>query len=272
MSTARGTRIAVHIKPGHPQGAVLLAELRAWLEQRGYHAEVDGAGGAGTALAVVLGGDGTILQVAPRLAASGTPVLAVNLGTLGFLNETALAALYPTLETVLKGGGARQRRAMLRARLLRQGSEAATYDALNEVVLSKAGLARLVQIELEIGGEHVARYRADGLMVATPTGSTAYSFSAGGPVVHPGVGGMLVTPICPHALNQRPLVVPAEAEVTLTLDAAAEPTFLTVDGQQGVPVLPGDQLLCGSSPLELTLVTAASAKFYQSLRTKLGWV
>lgn len=271
---ATGAVIAIYAKPGHPQAQALANELRGWLEGRGYRVrvEADGSGDRERApsLAVVLAGDGTLLHLAPRLAASRTPVLAVHLGTLGFLNETALEALYPALETILAGGGSQERRALLRARLLRRDREAAVYDALNEVVVSKAGLARLVQIELEIGGEHVARYRADGLMVATPTGSTAYSFSAGGPVMHPSLDGWLVTPICPHAQSQRPLVAPGGAVITLKA-TGAEPTFLTVDGQQGLPLEPGDRLECGRSPLELTLVTAAPAKFYQSLRTKLGW-
>jgi len=274
MSLAAGAVVALYAKPGHPQAPTLLAELSGWLAQRGYRPLVDAAaepGARAPGLAIVLGGDGTMLHVAPRLAATETPVLAVHLGTLGFLTETDLADLYPTLETVLAGGGAVERRALLRARLLRRGEEKACFDALNEVVVGKAELARVVHLDLDINGEHVGHYRADGVLVATPTGSTAYSFSAGGAVLHPSVAGLIVTPICPHALSQRPLVVPDHAEIALNLAASADAAYLTVDGQRGLPLQPGDRLVCRRSPLSLRLVTAQPASFYQSLRAKLGW-
>ncbi|HUX66582.1 MAG TPA: NAD(+)/NADH kinase [Terriglobales bacterium] len=274
MSIAAGAGVALYAKPGHPQAPTLLAELSGWLARRGYRPQVEAAGAPGgeaPGLAIVLGGDGTMLHVAPQLAASETPVLAVHLGTLGFLTETDLADLYPTLEAVLAGGGVREWRALLRARLLRRGTEEACFDALNEVVVGKAALARVVHLDLAVNGEHVGHYRADGVLVATPTGSTAYSFSAGGTVLHPSVAGLIVTPICPHALNQRPLVVPDDAEIALTLGASADSTYLTVDGQRGLPLQAGDQLICRRSPLRLCLVTARPPSFYQSLRAKLGW-
>lgn len=271
MPLAAGAMVALYAKPGDPRAAKVTEELSAWLRQRGYRPELDAPTDPPPALAVVLGGDGTMLHVAPRLAAAGTPVLAVHMGTLGFLVETAVAGLYPALEIVLAGGAAVELRALLRAELWRQGTVAATYDALNEVVVGKAQLARVVHIELAVNRELVGRYRADGVIVATPTGSTAYSLSAGGAVLHPGLAAMIVTPICPHALDQRPLVVPANAEVALTLTAAGDPTHLTVDGQQDFPLLPGDRIVCRRSPYNLKLLTAGPANFYQSLRAKLGW-
>jgi NAD+ kinase len=248
-----------------------VAELSAWLTARGYQPLPNSDGHDRLALAVVLGGDGTMLHAARRLAPLDVPVLAVHLGTLGFLTETPTSGMYATLDTVFSGGGARERRLMLHARLEHGGKLTAEFEALNEVVAGKSGLARLQPMDLEISGQPVGRYRADGILVATPTGSTAYSFSAGGPVIHPAVEALLVTPICPHALSQRPLVVPADSEVVITVAPGADAAQLTVDGQQGCDLIPGDRILCTRSPHSLTLLSAAPAGFYQSLRQKLGW-
>jgi NAD+ kinase len=267
---APGALVGLYAKPGHSDAPRLVAEISAWLQQRGFRAQLDAPADAAPALAVVLGGDGTMLYVARRLAPCGTPLLAVHLGTLGFLAETALADLVPSLEAALAGRAVEQRRAMLRACWLRAGREQARFDALNDVVVGKGSLARIVQIELAVDGESVGRYRADGVLVATPTGSTAYSFSAGGAVLHPEVGALIVTPICPHALNQRPLVVPPASEITLRL-AAGEGAYLTVDGQLGEGLNVGDEIVCAASPLRLTLLTRQRVSFYQSLRAKMRW-
>ncbi len=274
---AAGARIALYAKPGHPQAPRLAEELAGWLAARGYDPVADAPADPAPALAVVLGGDGSVLHAARRLAPAGTPIFAVHLGTLGFLAETAAGDLYPSLEAILAGRGHRQRRALVRVRVLRpaggEGSaerEVAVLYALREVVVGKASAARIVQLDLAVGGETVARYRADGVLVATPTGSTAYSFSAGGPVLHPALPALVITPVCPHALNQRPLVVPASAEVALHL-RAAESACLTLDGQQVLSLEPGDRVLCMASPLALDLVTAAPPRFYAHLRAKLHW-
>jgi NAD+ kinase len=269
-----GSRIALYAKPGQPQ-TPRVRELAEWLERRGYAPVPDAPADPAPALAVVLGGDGSVLHAARRLAAVGTPIFAVHLGTLGFLADTAAGDLFPSLEAILAGRGHHQRRAMVRARVCRPADgggerEIAVLDALNEVVVSKASAARIVQLDVAVGGEAVARYRADGVLVATPTGSTAYSFSAGGPVLHPALAALVITPICPHALNQRPMVVPAAAEITLHL-RAAESACLTLDGQQLLTLDSGDRVLCTASPLALDLVTAAPPRFCAHLRAKLRW-
>lgn len=269
-----GSRIALYVKPGHPH-APRVRELGEWLSGRGFVPVLDAPAEPPPALAVVLGGDGSVLHAARRLAPAGTPIFAVHLGTLGFLAETAAGDLFPSLEAILAGRGHRQRRALVRARVLRPGDngaerEIAVLDALNEVAVGKASAARIVQVDVAVGGEAVARYRADGVLVATPTGSTAYSFSAGGPVLHPSLAALVITPVCPHALSQRPLVVPAAVEISLHL-RAAESACLTLDGQQVLSLESGDRVLCAASPLALDLVTAAPHRFYAHLRAKLRW-
>jgi len=263
-----GATVALFAKPGHPDAPRLLEELGAWLSARGYRPAPGPEPAA--ALAVVLGGDGTILHVAARLAAARTPILAVHLGTLGFLTEVALADLYPSLERALAGEAASQNRALLRVRFEPKAGPAETFDALNEAVIAKRG-ARLIRLELGIDRERVGRCRADGVLVATATGSTAYSLSAGGPVLHPALDALVVTPICPHALNQRPIVVPGRCTVTLELAASEESACLTVDGHPAATLAPGDRVVCARSPLSLTLLSPRERSFYDSLRSKLGW-
>ncbi|MGH9474695.1 MAG: NAD(+)/NADH kinase [Terriglobales bacterium] len=267
--TIAGARIAIYAKPGGARESALIRELEAWLRARGYEPVRDAAAQPAPALAVVLGGDGTLLHVARHLAAAATPVLAVHLGTLGFLTATALEDLYPSLETILAGGGVREHRTMLRVRLQRGGREIGVYDVLNEAVVGKAELARMVRFELAIDGQRLGSVRADGVLVATPTGSTAYNLSAGGAVAHPGVAALLLTPICPHACSQRPLLTPAGAEISITLGADATPALLTLDGQQGVPLEPGDRVLCTQGPHALQCASAAPLAFYERLRSKL---
>jgi NAD+ kinase len=272
MSIAAGAAVAIFVKPHHGQAARLADELAAWLAARGLKPRLDPPDdGDRLAMAAILGGDGTMLHVAPRLARDEVPVLAVHLGTLGFLTETARDQLYPSLEVILAGGGHRERRALARAELERDGKVIARFDALNEIVAAKSGLARMVQMDLSVDGERVAAYRADGVLVATPTGSTAYSFSAGGPVLHPRVEALLVTPICPHGLGLRPLVVPASARICIEVRGATEDPLLTVDGQHGERLRVGDRIHCTRSPLSLTLLSANGPGFFPSLRAKLHW-
>ncbi|MGH9486419.1 MAG: NAD(+)/NADH kinase [Terriglobales bacterium] len=269
-SIAAGALIALYAKPGHERVPALLDELHAWLQVRGFRAAVDPPVFPAPALAVVLGGDGTMLHVARRLAGTATPVLAVHLGTLGFLTETALEDLYPSLELILAGEGVREQRALIEARLQRAGREVGRFLALNEAVIAKAERARLLAVDVAIDGQRVGCYRADGVLVATPTGSTAYSLSAGGAVVHPAVAALQLTPICPKLSAQRALVVPASALITLTL-SGPESGYLLLDGQQDLALAPGDQVVCRQAPEFLTRASAAPFRFYERLRSKLAW-
>lgn len=278
-----GSGVAIFGKPGHPGMREIVPGLVQWLERRGWRALPDPSVAAALdaplpppesappALAVVLGGDGTMLHAARRLAGSPTPIVAFNLGTLGFLSDTPAANLYPELEAILAGHGHRQVRTLLEAALVRDGARLETFLALNDAVVAKGPFARILHFALAIDGERVALYRGDGIIVATPTGSTAYSFSAGGPVLHPDVDVLVVTPICPHTLNNRPVIVRDSARIAITLEAPAEAGFLTMDGQQGVPLAPGDRVLCGKSALTVTFVSASPRPFFELVRTKLLW-
>lgn len=231
----------------------------------------DADASAAPAFAVVLGGDGTILHVAARLASAAVPILAVHLGTLGFLTEVPQAEVYAALEAALTGRAATQARWLLEAKLQHEGRAEVPFLALNEVVVAKGELARMLRLDVEVDGEPLARYRADGVLVATPTGSTAYNYSAGGAVMHPAVAALQITPICAHAPGQRPLVVPATAKIAIALAPESDAAFLTVDGQAGHAFQPGDQLLCGMSAHAITLVTPEPSSFFASLRAKLRW-
>ncbi|MGH9519210.1 MAG: NAD(+)/NADH kinase, partial [Terriglobales bacterium] len=280
MPIPPGETVAIFVKPGHPGAPQLIQEVTGWLHQRGYQvtvAEAEGgigaplpAAGQPPRLAIVLGGDGTMLHAAPALARGHVPVLAVHLGTLGFMTETARHDLFPALERALAGTALTDARMMLAVRVRRGGREVASFLALNEAVVGKGALARLVQVDVWLDDHKVGRYRADGVLVATPTGSTAYSFSAGGPVVHPALPALLITPICPHALNLRSIAVGADATIRLE-PAGTEPGYLTVDGQQGLQLEPGDQVLCTKSAELLQILTLQPDGFFQSLHSKLGW-
>lgn len=280
MAIPPGETIAIFAKPGHTEAPQLILQITGWLHQRGYRAAVAEsvtgqpatlpAAGQAPRLAVVLGGDGTMLHAAPALAHGKVPVLAVHLGTLGFTTETARNDLFPALERALAGTALVEARLMLAVQVRRGGREVASFLALNEAVVGKGALARLVQVDVWLDHQKIGRYRADGVLVATPTGSTAYNLSAGGPVVHPALAALLITPICAHAVNSRSIAVPATAAVRLET-AGAEPGHLTVDGQQGLELEPGDQVVCTQSVDRLHLMTLEPGGFFQSLHSKLGW-
>ena len=184
-------------------------------------------------LIVVLGGDGTLLSAARALGSHKVPILAVNLGGLGFLTSVTLDQLYPMLEQVLAGQHRTGERMMLEAEVLHSGKTSERHTALNDAVANKGALARMLDFDVSVDGEHVGRYRADGLIVATPTGSTAYSLAAGGPIIHPGLDAFVITPICPHMLTNRPLVIPDTSRVEISVAASDEAVYLTLDGQVG---------------------------------------
>lgn len=218
---------------------------------------------------VVLGGDGTLLQAARAVAQAETPILGVNLGHLGFLTEVEVPQLWDVLPRILSGDFEVEERMMLRTRVLRAGREAARFLALNEVVISKGVFARLIQLELFIGGCLVEDYWSDGLIIATPTGSTAYSLSAGGPIVSPQLEVLVITPICPHTLSARSLVISHHEQVRVRAWATHREMAVTIDGQRGYRLEPGDELEVSKAVETARLIRQRGWSFYEVLRRKL---
>jgi len=223
------------------------------------------------ALVIVLGGDGTLLSVARIFAAIGTPVLSVNLGYLGFLTEVRLGDLYATLDGWCKDCYQVDERAMLHAGLRREGQEVSSFEALNDVVVSKGDIARMGEFAVELDGKKVAGFRADGVIVSTPTGSTAYTLAANGPILTPDVDAMVVTPICPHLLTLRPIVVRGDACLTVRVVGIPTTALLTVDGQLAVDLQRGDEVICQRSQYTVKLVRMSESSFFEALRSKLSW-
>jgi NAD+ kinase len=220
---------------------------------------------------IVLGGDGTLLA-ATHLLDRPVPVVGVNFGSLGFLTEITLPELYPALESVLDGTYRFEERRMLRAVVRREGHPDATGDVLNDVVVTKAALSRIIELDVSVDGVFVSAFRADGLIVSSPTGSTAYNLAAGGPILHPALPAVVLTPICPHMLTNRPLVVSDESAIEVHLRAAREgEVHITFDGQTGFPLLNDDRVTVTRSPRSLRLVKAPARDYYDVLRTKLKW-
>jgi len=222
-------------------------------------------------LLVVLGGDGTMLAAARALGDRDTPVLGVNYGTLGYLAESRVEEMVPALEAVLGGTYRVDRRMTLRADLLRGDETLLTNRVLNDVVISKSALARIIELDTRIDGLFVNSFRADGLIVSTPTGSTAYSLSAGGPIVYPSMHAVVMTPICPHTLSNRPLVVPDDATIEITLRTRDEDVALTLDGQVGFQMLAGDRVLVRKSRTTFNLLQPPNRNYFEVLRGKLHW-
>ena len=222
-------------------------------------------------LVVVLGGDGTLLSVARSMDAHEVPILAINFGSLGFITEITLEEVFNSLESVLAGTATSQKRIMIEIDVVREGQRFASYRALNDAVLTKGALARIIDIDVRIDSHFVATYKADGLIISTPTGSTAYALSAGGPVVYPTLGAMLITPIASHTLTFRSLVVPDNVTVEMSLKATQESVFLTVDGQVGLPLKGEDHIYVRKSSSYLELIESNNKSFFDILRNKLKW-
>lgn len=222
-------------------------------------------------LLIVLGGDGTLLAAARLLGDRNIPILPVNLGGLGFLTSVTLEDLYPVLEQAIKGEARYSERVMLESRIIREGKPCHCTRALNDAVLNKAALARIIDLELRVNGEFVCNYKSDGLIVATPTGSTAYSLSAGGPIIYPIVSAFVITPICPHTLTNRPLVIPDSAKIEIGYMAGEAPIYLTVDGQVGVELHPKDVVSLSAAAQKLRLVRPPEKTYFSVLRDKLKW-
>lgn len=220
---------------------------------------------------VVFGGDGTLLSVAKMIQGRSAQILGVNLGSLGFLTEVVLDELYPALELVLKGEYSVENRQMLRIDVPVQSGPSKTYHAFNDAVISNQGaLARIICVKTFVKGEFIARFLADGIILSTPTGSTAYSLSAGGPIVYPTLDATLITPICPHTLTSRPLVIPAEEDIRVVIDSGQD-VVLTLDGQEGVPLREKDEIHCTRSEYQIELIRPGGKSFFNILREKLKW-
>ena len=221
-------------------------------------------------LVVVLGGDGTLLSVARSLAGS-IPILGVNMGNLGFLTEVPRSELYPSVMKFLEGDYDVDERALLDVSLRRASGEEVSYRVLNDAVINKSALARIIELVVTVDGHRVATYRSDGLIISTPTGSTAYNLAAGGPILNPQLPVVVVTPICPHTLTLRPIVVPDSASVELRLETSHEEVYLTLDGQEGAQIDYGDTIRLRRSKDVVRLVKTSDRTFYDSLRDKLRW-
>jgi NAD+ kinase len=279
--------IAIVSKPQKDELSRLLPELIAWLRARGYDPLLDEESARYTSdapaapraelplhapeLVIVLGGDGTLLSVGRIFATTGTPLLSVNLGTLGFLTEVRLSELYATLESWCQDCHMIEHRAMLRTELWRGGQKHSEYDALNDIVVTKGEIARMGDFAVELDGKMVAQFRADGVIVSTPTGSTAYNLAANGPILTPNVDAMVVTPICPHLLTLRPIVVRGDAYLTVRAEGIPNLALLTVDGQRAVELCVDDEIRCHKSPHTVNLVRLKEGGFFEALRTKLSW-
>ena len=220
---------------------------------------------------VVLGGDGTLLGAAHKFTECEVPILAVNLGGMGFMTSVTLDQAFPLLEQVLSGKHRVSPRMMLKAELIRNGQVIQRQHALNDAVVAKAALSRILDFDLAVNGNFLGRYRADGLIVSTPTGSTAYSLAAGGPILYPVLQAFVLTPICPHMLTNRPLVLPDSVQLEFDFDALEEQAYLTLDGQIGYELQRGDRITISKSPFRVNLVRPQEQTYYKVLRNKLRW-
>jgi NAD+ kinase len=264
----------------------LAAALLVWLRERGVETVLDEKlAAAGLApqgvqraalpdavdLILVLGGDGTLLSVARLVGARGTPVLGINLGSLGFLTEVSVDEVYPSLERVLRGEGTSEPRMMLRVEVQRRGEAPVVHHVLNDIVINKGALARIIELDTTVDGGRVTTFRADGLIVCTPTGSTAYNLSAGGPMIHPLVECMTLTPICPFTLTNRTIVLPADSKLAIELAADSQDCFLTLDGQVGFGINAGDRVEVARAAFQFNLLRSLTRSYYEIARTKLKW-
>ncbi len=279
-------KVGIVIKPNQPQAISLAKDLIAWLGRKNIQVCLDASIastinhpiscprekiGQQVELLIVLGGDGTLLSAVRVLDGENVPILGVNLGGLGFLTEITLEELYPVLERTLEGKIETEKRMKLITTVLRGGKKEAEYTVLNDAVISKSVMARMIYLRNNINGIYVTTYRGDGVIVSTPTGSTAYSLAAGGPIVYPSMDSVLITPICPHTLTNRPLLIPDKASVDFTLETEESDVRLTLDGQVGCDILPFDQVIITKAKSPVLFIKSPFKDYFQILRTKLKW-
>lgn len=278
--------VGIISKPKIQRAAETVNGLLRWLEERkiGYRCDEVTAHYAdsrvpafdreavpdGTQLVIVLGGDGTLLSAARSIGDRNIPLFAVNLGGLGFLTAITVEELYPELERAFRGEHRIGRRRMLDCELIRADSVVGSYSALNDIVITKTMIARMIDLNTFVDNHFVSTFKADGLIIATPTGSTAYSLSAGGPIIFPSVGCICLTPICPHMLTNRPVIV-SDTSVIRIDSQSEDGTFLTIDGQVGEPISKGDRIVCRSSSKTINLIRPPKMLFFDVLREKLKW-
>ncbi len=292
MTTSSINRIGVVLKPQQPDAFKTMCELAAWLATRGIALlggpeierdriqrqtgcaveEVTAEGLAGTVdLILVLGGDGTMIATARLMGDSEVPVLGINYGSLGYLTEFRIEELYTALESILAGNFRLDRRVMLDVELKRGETVLCRNRVLNDVVINKSALARIIEIEASLNQQFVNAFRSDGLIVCTPTGSTAYNLSAGGPIIFPSMNAVVITPICPFTLSNRPIVVPDNAVIELCLKTDHEDVALTLDGQVGFPLKVDDRVVISKSQTTFNLVQPSKRNYFDVLRDKLRW-
>ena len=281
------TRVGLIAKPDAPAASRVVLQVLDWLEAHGLTAvlEKQTAGLVPAAnvqaaskdelpglvdLLVVLGGDGTLLSMARAIGDLGVPILGVNLGGLGFLTATTLDEMRPALEAVVAGRMATEERMLLAARLVRSGHTIGEYSALNDVVITKSAMSRIVDLSVSVAGRHATAYRADGLIISTPTGSTAYNLSTGGPILFPTMDAVVLTPIAPHTLSNRPIVIPGAERIEVTL-LDDQDVMLTMDGQVGVPLRARDTVEVQKAAARIRLLRFPQKDFFSVLRTKLKW-
>jgi len=273
-------------KRNKPEALSLARDIVGWLSARGVkvfvekevaeqighpdHIDRDGIPSRADLL-IVLGGDGTLLSVARLSGVESIPVLGINLGGLGFLTEISKEETFPVLEKIIAGDFETEQRLMLKATILRQGEIIGESTVLNDIVINKGVLARIIDMETYIDGAYLTTFKADGLILATPTGSTAYSLAAGGPIVYPSLNSIIVNPICPHTITNRPLVVHDTATVKIILKTANQNVHITLDGQVGMPLQGGDVVEAHKAPGHIQLIRSPYKTYFELLRTKLRW-
>lgn len=292
MTSSSIKRIGIVLKPHQPDALKTMCELTIWLSQRGIslvggpeieRQQIAKQTGCSVAeaepeklarsvdLILVLGGDGTMIATSRMIGDTDVPVLGVNYGGLGYLAEFRIEELYSALESILSGNYRLDKRVMLAVELMRGNEQVTRNRVLNDVVINKSALARIIEIEAYLNQQFVNSFRADGLIVSTPTGSTAYNLSAGGPVIYPSMNAVVITPICPFTLSNRPIVVPDDAVIELCLKTEQEDVALTLDGQVGFPLKVEDRVVIHKSQTTFNLVQPMNRNYFDVLRDKLRW-
>jgi len=279
-------RIGLFAKRHHQDAVKLAVDVLTWFNERDIEVFVDKAladditgvkGYPGRSIPalvdmiVVLGGDGTLLSVARLIGELRTPILGVNLGSLGFLTEITRAELFPVLEQIVRGDFNVSERMRLEAFIRRNGELVGRYRVLNDIVINKGALARIIDMEVLVDDAYLTTFKADGLIVATPTGTTAYNLAAGGPIIYPGLRCLVISPICPHTLTNRPIIVSDEALIKIEVKFQDEDVVFTADGQEGMPLEGGDVVELRKSHHSTLLVKSPSKDYFEVLRTKLRW-